>query len=368
MRKTMKKLMAWGLAATVTLGLAGCGSTEKKTQEPAQSTEASKTEQETSVTDKAADSTTNLNANILFATFEVGTSNYNISAELGKLWEDKGIGTVDVQPISPGGMGAPYLFDGGKCDIAFINGAPAKWAKDEGTLGKEPASGYKAMIGSLSAVSAVNFLTQDFIDKYKVTTIEEAIRQKLPVRMGCSPVGSMDNEVVQILLKYMGVTEDDIRSWGGDVIHGGGSDLSSMVKDGKLDYMLDHTSVNSSTMQEISMTCNVNFLQWEDATIDYFVKEKGFQRVTVPANSWKGQNEEIVNAGTPDCLFVSEDLDDEVVYQLTKIMCENRDYLVSVFASLEPFDPATCWESERVGGVELHPGAERYFKEMGYIK
>ena len=96
-------------------------------------------------------------------------------------------------------------------------------------------------------------MTKAFMDKYNVQTVEEAIRQKLPIRIGCSPVGSMDNEVVQILLGYLGVTEDDIKSWGGDVVHGGGSDLSAMVKDGKLDFMLDHTSVNSSTMTEIEM-------------------------------------------------------------------------------------------------------------------
>ena len=49
-------------------------------------------------------------------------------------------------------------------------------------------------------------------------------------------------------------------------------------------------------------------------TLDYFVNEKGFQRITIPANSWKGQTEEIINAGTPDCLFVRDELDEDVVY------------------------------------------------------
>lgn len=352
----MKKFIVLVLVLLLSLNMVACSGPEEKPAENNQE-----------VTEEPAQET-GLNAEVLFGTFEVGTSNYNISAELGKLWEDNGIGKVDVQPISPGGMGAPYLFANNKADIAFINGAPAKWAMETGTLGKGPADGYLAMIGELSAVSAVNFLTEDFIEEYGVSTIEEAIRQELPIRIGCSPVGSMDNEVVQILLAYMGVTEEDVKSWGGDVVHGGGSDLASMVKDGKLDFMLDHTSVNSSTMQEVSMTSDVRFLQWEEETIDYFVKEKGFQRVTIAANSWKGQENEIVNAGTPDCLFVSDDLDEEVVYELTKIMCENRDYLVNIFASLEPFNPETCWEAEKVGGVALHPGAERYFKEAGYIK
>lgn len=370
MRKNMKKVISSMIAAAMALGLAGCNDGASATTAAATEAAASAAATEAAGTEAATSGSENagLDINILFATHEVGTSNYNLSAELAKLWEANGIGTVDVQPISPGGMGAPYLFEQGKTDVSFINGAPAKWAAEEGTLGKPPVSGYSAMIGGLTNVSAVNFMTTAFMEKNNVSTVEEAIRQKLPIRIGCSPVGSMDNEVVQILLEYLGVTEEDVKSWGGDVIHGGGSDLSAMVKDGKLDFMLDHTSINSSTMTEIAMTCDVHFNQWEDETIDYFVNEKGFQRITIPANSWKGQTEEIINAGTPDCLFVRTDLDEEAVYWMTKTMCENRDYLVSILGSIEPFDPATCWESEKVGGLELHPGAERYFKEAGYIK
>lgn len=358
MKKHLKKILAFGMAAVMCATMAACGSTPTASSTPASSSESA----------PASSAAPAAQVNVMFATHEVGTSNYNLSAELAKLWEEKGAITVDVQPISPGGMGAPYLFQSNKCDLTFINGAPAKWAAEKGTLGKAPATGYKAMLGGLTNVSAVNFMSKAFMKKHGVSTIEEAIRQKLPIRIGCSPVGSMDNEVVVLLLEYLGVTEDDIKSWGGSIVHGGGSDLSSMVKDGKLDYMLDHTSPSSSTMTEIAMTCDVEFMQWEDATVEYFVKEKGFQRVTLPANSFSGQTTEITNPGTPDCIFVRSDLEEDVVYNLTKIMCENRDYLVSVLGSVEPFDPATCWESEKVGGIELHPGAAKYFKEAGYMK
>ncbi len=353
MKKILKNIIAISTVATLALTAVSCGG----------SSTAESTGGDTGGTTTPATGET-----ILFATHEVGTSNYNLSVELAKLWEEKGGMTVDVQPISPGGMGAPYLFEGGKTDVSFINGAPAKWASEEGTLGKPPTSGYSAMIGGLTNVSAVNFITEDFIEKYGVDTIEEALRQKLPIRIGCSPVGSMDNEVVNILLEYMGVTEEDINSWGGSIIHGGGSELSTMVKDGKVDFMLDHTSPSSSTMTEIAMTADVRFMQWEDATIDYFVNEKGFQRVTLPANSFNKQTTEIVNAGTPDCLFVSSELSEDLVYELTKIMCENKDYLVSIVGSIAPFDPATAWEPEKNGGIALHPGAEKYYKEAGYMK
>jgi len=306
---------------------------------------------------------------LVFATHSVGTSNYNISVGLGQLWAKylpEGY-QVDVQPTSPGGMGAPYLFASGASDISFVNGAPAKWAYETGTLGKPATQEYRGLVGSLTAVSAVNFMTEAFIKKYNVTTIEEALRQKLPIRIGCSPKGSMDERVVDMLLGHFGVTYADVKSWGGDVVHGGGSDLASMVKDGKLDYMLDHTSAQSSTMVEIAMTAKVRFLQWEDATLDWFATQ-GFERVVLPANSFSGQTTDIIDAGTPDCIYVSKTMSDDIAYALTKGMCENRDELVKQYSSIAPFDPKTAWMPSKLGNVPLHPGAERYYREMGYMK
>lgn len=305
---------------------------------------------------------------ILFSTHEVGTATYNISAALGTVWESflpEG-STVDVQPTSPGGMGAPYLFEQGQADIAFVNGAPAKWAFEEGTLGKEPTQDFRALVGSLTNVSAISFFTQDFIDKYGVTTLEEVVEQQIPIRIGSSPRGSMDEQVIRLALEFLGATYDDIKSWGGDVIQGDGSELADMARDGKIDMMLDHTSVNSSTMTELAMTADIQFIQWGEELLDYFETE-GFERITIPANSFEGQTEEIVNAGTPDSIYVHKDMPDDVAYALVKGIVESRDSLVEQFASIEPFDPETAWMPEKLGGIELHPGAEKYYKEAGYM-
>ena len=103
MKKSMKKLVSVALAATMVLGLAGCNDGSSQTAATtAPAAEAAGTEAAGAESgadgaqDKAEAANAGLNANILFATHEVGTSNYNLSAELAKLWEENGIGTVDV--------------------------------------------------------------------------------------------------------------------------------------------------------------------------------------------------------------------------------------------------------------------------------
>ncbi|MBQ8969754.1 MAG: hypothetical protein IJ073_00355, partial [Lachnospiraceae bacterium] len=251
--------------------------------------------------------------------------------------------------------------------LSFANGAPAKWAMEEGTLGNPPTDGYKAAIGSLTAVCYVNLITNDFLKKYNVSSLEEIFEQKLPLRIGCSPRGSMDAEGAYRMLEYFGVTLEDLQSWGGDIIEQGGDANAEALADGHIDFYVDHTSSSSSTMAQIASTVDVTFLQWSDEMCQWFMDTLGFDLITIPANSFKGQTEDLHLPGSPDALFVNENLDDDVVYMIVKTLSENRDELVNEYASLEPWDPATAWEATKRGGVDLHPGAERYYKEMGYM-
>lgn len=306
---------------------------------------------------------------LVFSSDAVGSGSYNIIVEMSKYLENEGgFGLVDVQPTNPGGMGAPYLFAGGGVDLAFANAAPAKWAREEGTLGRGPTSGYSAVIAGLTAVCYINCISNDFLEKYNVSTIEEIFEQKLPLRIGCGTQGSMDAEGAYRLLEYFGVTEEDLESWGGSITNQSGAENEAALQDGQIDFYIDHTSSSSSTMAEIATTCDVTFLQWGDELIDWFVNELGFQRVTVPGGSFKGQDADLVLPGSPDTLFAADTLSEDVVYQVTKTLCENRDALVATYNSLEPFDPATCMSEEKLGGNPLHPGAEKYYREMGYIE
>jgi TRAP-type uncharacterized transport system substrate-binding protein len=58
-------------------------------------------------------------------------------------------------------------------------------------------------------------------------------------------------------------------------------------------------------------------------------------------------------------------LDEGVVYQITKIICENPERLMNIDKGLKDFSAA---EACKDMPVPLHPGAERYYREKGYIK
>jgi len=70
----------------------------------------------------------------------------------------------------------------------------------------------------------------------------------------------------------------------------------------------------------------------------------------------------IVSAGE---LIVNKDVSDNVAYTIIKIICENTDELYSINPANKNFKPETGWKNV---ALPLHPGAEQYYKDAGYMK
>ncbi|HHX8441768.1 TPA: TAXI family TRAP transporter solute-binding subunit [Vibrio diabolicus] len=82
----------------------------------------------------------------------------------------------------------------------------------------------------------------------------------------------------------------------------------------------------------------------------------------IPANMYPGLDKPITTIAQPNFLAVREDISEEDVYQLTKAIYENLPFLQGIHKATK----AMAIEKAIAGlPVPLHPGAARYYKEMG---
>ncbi len=83
---------------------------------------------------------------------------------------------------------------------------------------------------------------------------------------------------------------------------------------------------------------------------------------TIPAGTYPGQTADITTAAQPNFLAVNASVAEEDVYKLTKTMYENLGFLQAI----HPATKAMNIESAIAGlPAPLHPGAARYYTEMG---
>lgn len=305
---------------------------------------------------------------LTFAAQEVGTTAYVYASTMANMFVEAlpAGSNIDVTTTSPGGVGAPVILENGQCDIVIGNGAPTKWACTTGILGNPPVRNVRSVAGGLDEAFINVMFTQSFVDKTGIKTLEDLVAKKYPVRIAVKSPGAFGELACARVLEAYGVTYNDIKAWGGTVTHTGSGAIVSLLKDGRADMTIDHLGPGQSATTELCMTTNMYFPQMSDKALKY-LEGVGFDAYTVRPNTWKGQTKEIKSCGSPQVVLVSADLSDDVVYSMTKALCEHTDVLVNASAALRAFNPSRAWEPLKVG-APLHPGAERYYKEKGYIK
>ena len=79
---------------------------------------------------------------------------------------------------------------------------------------------------------------------------------------------------------------------------------------------------------------------------------------------YKSVTEPVPTIGTYTILIVRKDLPEDLVYEITKLYFANKEELAKSIKALGELEPE---EAAKNTGFPLHPGAEKYYKEIGAI-
>jgi uncharacterized protein len=193
-----------------------------------------------------------------------------------------------------------------------------------------------------------------------ITDLRQIRDNHLSVRIVC-----MNSPITQIILEYYGIQREELESWGGtmgdvmkekdtavfDVII---SDLATPANNPESDYWTYYT-----------YHYNLNFIELPEDLLNKIVsKVKGSEKVIVKWGFLRGITKPFNSVGrSGESVFAREDTPEQAAYDLAKAIDLNRGKL-KWYIRPYSYDPRTVWKN---GDVPLHPGAERYYREMGYI-
>jgi len=341
--------------------LAACGTDKADEAEPAQPSQPAD-QQEAPAGAADSDSAPVM---LTFATASTGSVDYTTGALLCTLFETylPAGSKVTQETIATGNSTTGYLIEAGACDIARGQNAVSATA---GIDGRAPYSKVRALCGLYTPNLICQIFTQKFVDKSGYTSLRECVENKYPVRIVCEEVGSTDYIVLDYILECLDSSVEDIESWGGSVTYTGGNTEVEMLQDDMADLMIPHTSVTSSTVSELAMSTDIQIYPFDDEILDFFL-ERGFGERVIPAGTFGFFEEDARAIGMGTSLIVSEDMSEDVAYELTKIIAEHaeadlgQDNVAFTNLSYEML----CSAEDCV--VPFHPGSIKYFQEQGVM-
>lgn len=174
--------------------------------------------------------------------------------------------------------------------------------------------------------------------------------------------GNTAEIICQDILSVYGLTYDDL----GSINFSSLSDMGEQFKDGLTDCLMFASATPVSTVLDIETSRDIRLLELtEEDMKNLQAISPAYIENTIPAGTYKGVDQDIRCMGSMQHMIVSSDLDEEFVYQMTKSIVEHLDDIGAthaVYAALTPELMAQDLE------IPMHPGAIRYYKEIGAMK
>ena len=137
-----------------------------------------------------------------------------------------------------------------------------------------------------------------------------------------------------------------------------------LLKNRQIDVTLQSSGLGSPALRDLSNASEVVFVTIPPSVIAK-VGDAAYVSAAIPANTYKGQTADIPTASVINFLVTHEGVSTDVVYRMTRSMFENLNDLVAAHAAAKSIKLQSAAANMP---VPLHPGAEKYYREVGVIK
>ena len=178
-------------------------------------------------------------------------------------------------------------------------------------------------------------------------------------RVGVGPAGAGFEYFVGPLLGAHGITYDDFTPL--NATQSGAVDL---IADGSAAAVFVGGAVPNPAITQASASQDIHFVPFDDDAKQQLIDEYLFFRpATIPPNTYRGQTEpfEGLDVGSMH-LIASASASDDLVYNVTKTLYEQRDSVVEKHAAGRAINPNNV---VRDTGTDFHAGAIRFYQEIG---
>lgn len=160
------------------------------------------------------------------------------------------------------------------------------------------------------------------------------------------------------LLESNGITYDDF-----DARRLNFNETADALRNGDIDAGFWSVGPPTSSILNLATTSDVRLIGLSDEEIANAQKDEPvFAAYELKAGMYEGMDEAVQTISIPNVLITSSEMDDELAYQLTKMLFEKTDELIAIHPAA---NDTTVEFSTASTPIPFHDGALRYYEEVG---
>lgn len=266
-----------------------------------------------------------------------------------------------IVTIIPGNFGT---------NITRINNNEADASMTDTFMALSAKSGeapYEKKMDNLAAVTYLMPTVYQIVinDKLGIDSFDDFIDNKMKLRISAGMTGGASAQFMQQLLSAYGLSVQDTIDWGCEIVYQNIDSSAQMLADNRIDMMLAGVIVPTPTIQELAQNKDIALLTIDPEVINKLCNQQRYYNYVIPAGTYAFLKEDLKTVNTNTIIATPKSSSEENVYKMTKAFHENLDYLKTTHASMAGI---TAGQMINNLGIDLHPGAEKYYREAGILK
>ena len=137
-----------------------------------------------------------------------------------------------------------------------------------------------------------------------------------------------------------------------------------LIKNRQLDATLQSAGLGVASIRDLATSVKIVVVS-VPADIIAKIGDAAYQPAMIPAGTYEGQTADVPTAVIPNFLVTHSGVSDELAYQMVKALYDNLDTLYAAHNAAKAIKRENALKGMP---VPLHPGAERYYREVGLLK
>jgi uncharacterized protein len=193
-----------------------------------------------------------------------------------------------------------------------------------------------------------------------ITSLSQIVEKKLPVKLVART--GIGGEITPAVMDYYGITEEKVKSFGGTY----GTEFDRNKEQNV--FIGFGSLVNAPEYRvwyEATQKYDLKYLEMPTDLKEKLKKQFNLEDGEIPAGLFRGVDKPIPTVTRMgDAIYGRTDMPDDFAYALAKAL-DQQQVLLAWSHMNWSYNWRTVWKAF---DVPLHPGAERYYKEVGYMK
>ncbi|MEO8856242.1 MAG: TAXI family TRAP transporter solute-binding subunit [Burkholderiaceae bacterium] len=219
-------------------------------------------------------------------------------------------------------------------------------------------SGFPKKLDKLRGISATynNYIQIVASADSGIKTLADLKGKRISV--GAAKSGTELN--ARAILKAAGLTYNDLSK----VEYLPFGESVELMKNRQLDATLQSAGLGVSSIRDLATSVKIVVVS-VPADVIAKVGDPAYQPAIIPANTYTGQTVDIPTVAIANFLVSHSGVSEKLAYDMTKALYENLDTLYAAHNAAKAIKRENAIKGMP---VPLHPGAERYYREVGLIK